>query len=158
MARHTATVQAGRPLTRIARVLVLLSIVLLTLVSPGRQGQAAAAQAAGTSPEYGVVLVEHLRVKVPAEAVEAWIAAERGSWEPWLERQQGFLDRQLLWDPDREEGTLLIHWRSREAWQSIPQTEIDQVQQRFEALARAATGSEQGNPFPLVFEGQLLPQ
>jgi len=153
MAPHTLTVQTQRRRSAIGRVLVLLTILLLTLVGPGLQ-----AQAASSDPEYGVVLVEHLRVKVPAEAVEAWIAAERGSWEPWLERQRGFLDRQLLWDPDREEGTLLIHWRSREAWQSITQAEIDQVQQRFEALARAATGSDQGNPFPLVFEGQLLPQ
>ena len=107
---------------------------------------------------YDVVLVEHLRIKVPADAVEDWIKAERGSWEPWLERQRGFLDRQLLWDPDREEGTLLIHWRSRADWQAIPDQEIARVQQRFEQLAQELTGSQQGNPFPLLFEGELLPQ
>ena len=31
-------------------------------------------------------------------------------------------------------------------------------QERFETLAREATGQRQGNPFPLVFEGELLPQ
>jgi len=104
------------------------------------------------------VLVEHLRIKVPADAVQDWIQAERGSWEPWLEAQPGFLDRQLLWDPEREEGTLLIHWRSRADWQSIPDQEIARVQERFEQLAQDLTGSQQGNPFPLLFEGELLPQ
>lgn len=116
------------------------------------------AQAADTpSGNYGVV-VEHLRVKVPADAVDAWLAAEQGSWEPWLAQQPGFLDRQLLWDPEREEGTLLIHWRSRAQWKAIPEAEIEQVQERFEHLAREATGRRQGNPFPLVFEGELLPR
>ena len=139
------------PRLRIGRCLSALLLFLLALVL-----QPSVARADGN--DYGVVLVEHLRVKVPAEAVDAWISAERGSWEPWLEKQPGFLDRQLLWDPEREEGTLLIHWRDRNAWQSIPEAEIERVQQRFERLARQATGSDQGNPFPLVFEGELLPQ
>jgi len=117
-----------------------------------------AATSAAASGAYDVVLVEHLRIKVPADAVADWIQAERGSWEPWLERQRGFLDRQLLWDPDREEGTLLIHWRSRADWQAIPDQEIAAVQQRFEQLAQELTGNQQGNPFPLLFEGELLPQ
>jgi len=119
---------------------------------------ASAATIAAAPGAYDVVLVEHLRIKVPADAVEDWIQAERGSWEPWLERQRGFLDRQLLWDPDREEGTLLIHWRSRADWQAIPDQEIAAVQQHFEQLAQELTGSQQGNPFPLLFEGELLPQ
>ena len=119
-------------------------------------GLAQAANAA--SGDYGVVVVEHLRVKVPADAVDNWLQAEQGSWEPWLAQQPGFLDRQLLWDPNSEEGTLLIHWRSRDAWKAIPEAEIEAVQERFEQLAREATGQRQGNPFPLVFEGELLPQ
>jgi len=104
------------------------------------------------------LVVEHLRVKVPANAVDAWLQAEQGSWEPWLAAQPGFLDRQLLWDAEQEEGTLLIHWRSRDQWKAIPEEEIEQVQERFEELARQATGRRQGNPFPLVFEGELLPR
>ena len=88
---------------------------------------------------------------------QAWIAAEANSWEPWLAQQKGFLDRQLLWDPVTEEGTLLIRWASREQWKAIPPAELDAVQERFEQAARQATGRRQGNPFPLVFEGELLP-
>ena len=106
---------------------------------------------------FEVAVVEHLRVKVPAEARQAWLDAERGSWDPWLQRQQGYRGRDLLWDPEREEGTLLIRWASRDQWKAIPQQEVEAVQERFEQLAREATGTRQGNPFPLVFEGELEP-
>ena len=121
--------------------------------------QAGAVQAAFAEPDgsYDVVVVEHLRLKVPAEARQAWITAEQGSWEPWLSQQEGFLDRQLLRDPATEEGTLLIRWVDREHWKAIPPQEVQAVQERFEQLAQAATGQSQGNPFPLVFEGELLP-
>ncbi|MEB3308571.1 MAG: TIGR03792 family protein [Cyanobacteriota bacterium] len=106
---------------------------------------------------FEVAVVEHLRVKVPAEARQAWLEAERGSWDPWLAEQEGYLGRDLLWDPEREEGTLLIRWASREQWKAIPPREVEAVQERFEDLARQATGTRQGNPFPLVFEGELQP-
>jgi uncharacterized protein (TIGR03792 family) len=104
-----------------------------------------------------VAVVEHLRVNVPAEGRQAWLKAEQASWEPWLADQSGFLGRDLFWDPERQEGTLLIHWASREQWKQIPESEIEAVQQRFEQLARQATGQAKGNPFPLVFEGELQP-
>lgn len=106
---------------------------------------------------YDVAVVEHLRVKVPAEARQAWLEAERGSWEPWLAQQEGYLGRDLLWDAEREEGTLLIRWASREQWKRISEAEVEAVQERFEQLARSATGAAEGNPFPLVFEGELVP-
>jgi len=96
-------------------------------------------------------------VKVPAAGRQAWLEAERGSWEPWLAQQAGFLGRELLWDGEREEGTLLIRWASRAQWKQIPEAEIEAVQERFEQLARRATGENQGNPFPLLFEGELQP-
>jgi len=107
---------------------------------------------------YDVAVVEHLRIQVPDHARDAWMEAEQGSWEPWLAQQDGFLGRDLLWDPTREEGTLLIRWSSREAWKAIPQEEVEAVQQRFELIARQRLGQDQGNPFPLVYEGELLPQ
>ena len=115
---------------------------------------------AENAPRLGeaVVVVEHLRLQVPQESREHWMAAERGSWEPWLKQQPGFLGRDLFWDPATEEGTLLIRWSSREEWKSISMEEVETVQERFETLAREQTGQRQGNPFPLVFEGELLPQ
>jgi len=141
---------------RLARLLAALLLMALALCGGG-PADAALAPAAMPQP-YDVVMVEHLRLKVPAAGVEAWLEAERGSWEPWLAEKPGFLDRQLLWDAEREEGTLLIHWASREQWKAIPQQDVERVQRRFEALARQATGINQGNPFPLIFEGELQPR
>ena len=136
-------------------LLVLGGTLVLLLTS-----HAAPVRAAFIEPDgaYDVVVVEHLRLKVPAEARQAWISAEQGSWEPWLAQQPGFIDRQLLWDPATEEGTLLIRWADRDHWKAIPDAEVQAVQERFEQLARAATGSSDSdaNPFPLVFEGELL--
>ncbi len=132
---------------------LVLSLVMLLAGHP--DGAIAAFQ--DPSGTYDVAVVEHLRVKVPAEGRQAWLAAEQGSWEPWLAQQDGFLDRQLLWDAEREEGTLLIRWASKDQWKAIPPEAVDAVQARFEELARQATGTTAGNPFPLVFEGELEP-
>ena len=140
------------PILRVAST-ILGVIVVLSLALHGAPVRAASPDPQGSCD--GVV-VEHLRLKVPAEARQAWIEAEQGSWEPWLARQPGFLGRQLYWDPATGEGTLLIRWADRASWKAIPQAEVQAVQQHFEALARRATGSEE-NPFPLVFEGELLP-
>ena len=115
---------------------------------------------AESDPTLGDVMavVEHLRLQVPRESRDQWMAAERGSWEPWLNQQPGFMGRDLFWDPVTEEGMLLIRWSSRKTWKSISMTEVETVQERFETLARELTGQHQGNPFPLVFEGELLPQ
>ncbi|HGY5545437.1 MAG: TIGR03792 family protein [Prochlorococcus sp.] len=104
-----------------------------------------------------VAVVEHLRLKVPADAREAWLKAEQGSWEPWLAKQSGYQGRDMLWDAEREEGVLLIRWASREQWKSIPKAEVDAVQARFEQLARKGTAQASGNPFKLLFEGELVP-
>ncbi len=63
-----------------------------------------------------------------------------------------------MWDPDNEEATLLITWISREQWKAISNKELEKVQENFESVARKETGQKVGNPFPLQFEGELLPQ
>ena len=137
------------------RVATLLCVGLLLM------GQSADVRfAAFADPEggYDVAVIEHLRISVPAQGREAWLEAERGSWEPWLAQQSGFLGRDLLWDPETEEGTLLIRWSSRQAWKAIPSEQVAEVQNRFEQLAREvmALPQEMDNPFPLVFEGELI--
>lgn len=143
------------PLRWLPRVLraLLATVLVLLLTSPAATAQAAAE---ATSASTAGVVVEHLRLRVPAATRDAWLDAERQSWEPWLAGQEGFLDRQLFWDPAREEGTLLIRWVDRQHWKAIPPEEVAAVQRRFEELARRATG-QPGNPFPLVFEGELQP-
>tara|TARA_B100000579_G_scaffold6565_1_gene4990 strand:+ start:167 stop:622 length:456 start_codon:yes stop_codon:yes gene_type:complete len=103
-------------------------------------------------------VVEHLKLDVPKRFKNAWLKAEEGSWEPWLQKQDGFLGRQLFWDPKDEEATLLIGWESRAVWKNISQSEINLVQEDFEKIAREETGQISGNPFPLIYEGEFNPE
>ena len=140
---------------------LMIRVATLLCVGLVLMGQSADVRfAAFADPEggYDVAVIEHLRISVPAQGREAWLEAERGSWEPWLAQQSGFLGRDLLWDPETEEGTLLIRWSSRQAWKAIPSEQVAEVQDRFEQLAREAMAlpQEMDNPFPLVFEGELL--
>ena len=128
-----------------SRVLALVVAMLLVLAGP--------AMADG-----GVI--EQLRLRVPEPHRELWLQAEANSWQPWLEQQQGFLGRDLFWDPQREEGLLLIRWTTREQWKAIPQAEVLRVQARFEAEVNQALNRPAEAPplFPLLAEGELLPQ
>ena len=38
----------------------------------------------------GKMVVEELRLKVPADVKGAWLNAEKEIWEPWLSSQDGF--------------------------------------------------------------------
>ena len=89
---------------------------------------------------------------------KAWLRAEQESWGPWLASQNGFLQRELLWDRRNQEATVLISWSTRKAWKSIPPEEIEAVQEKFLKIAREMTGQVSGNPFPLQYEGELEPQ
>ena len=135
------------------------TLICVGLVLMGHTADVRFAAFADPEGGYDVAVIEHLRISVPEQGREAWLEAERGSWEPWLAQQTGFLGRDLLWDPETEEGTLLIRWSSRQAWKAIPSEEVDEVQARFEQLARKEMALSQAmdNPFPLVFEGELLP-
>ena len=140
---------------------LMIRVATLLCVGLVLMGQSADVRfVAFADPEggYDVAVIEHLRISVPAQGRDAWLEAERGSWEPWLAQQSGFLGRDLLWDPETEEGTLLIRWSSRQAWKAIPSEQVAEVQNRFEQLAREAMAlpQEMDNPFPLVFEGELL--
>ena len=134
------------------------TLICVVLVLMGQSADVRFAAFADPEGGYDVAVIEHLRLSVPEQGREAWLEAERGSWEPWLAQQLGFLGRHLLWDPAPEEGTLLIRWSSRQAWKAIPSEQVAEVQDRFEQLAREAMAlpQEMDNPFPLVFEGELL--
>ncbi len=103
-------------------------------------------------------VIEYLRLSVPAKDRESWLIAEKLSWEPWLNNQEGFRGRQLFWDSKTQEAVILITWSSRTYWKRIPQAEINEIQMLFEKVARDEIGMKEGNPFPIQFAGELLPQ
>ena len=100
------------------------------------------------------IVIEELRLKVPANAKAAWLNAEKEIWEPWLSNQDGFLGRQLFWDQEKEEALILVNWKSKKLWKSIPMSEVDIVQARFEENVKTALNVSK-NPFELIYEGEL---
>ena len=100
------------------------------------------------------MVIEELRLKVPADVKASWLNAEKEIWEPWLSSQDGFLGRQLFWDKEKEEALILVDWESKKLWKSIPMSEVNKVQQRFEDNVKAALNVGE-NPFKLIYEGEL---
>ena len=102
----------------------------------------------------GEMVIEELRLKVPANAKAAWLNAEKEIWDPWLSSQDGFLGRQLFWDKEKEEALILVNWKSKELWKSIPMSEVNIVQAKFEDNVKTALNVSK-NPFRLIYEGEL---
>ena len=102
----------------------------------------------------GEIVTEELRLKVPAASKAAWLTAEKEVWDPWLSSQKGFLGRQLFWDKEKEEALILVNWESKKLWKSIPMSEVNVVQEKFEDNVKAALNVGE-NPFKLIYEGEL---
>ena len=100
------------------------------------------------------MVIEELRLKVPADVKAAWLNAEKEIWDPWLSSQDGFLGRQLFWDKEREEALILVNWESKKLWKSIPMSEVNVVQEKFEDKVKTALNVSK-NPFELIYEGEL---
>ena len=100
------------------------------------------------------VIIEELRLKVPANSKAVWLNAEKKIWEPWLSSQDGFLGRQLFWDKEKEEALILVNWKNKKLWKRIPMSEVNLVQQKFEDNVKAVLNVEE-NPFRLIYEGEL---
>ena len=101
----------------------------------------------------GKMVIEELRLKVPADVKAVWLNAEKEIWEPWLSSQEGFLGRQLFWDKEKEEALILVSWKSKKLWKSISMSEVNVVQQKFEDSVKAVLNIGE-NPFELIYEGE----
>ena len=100
------------------------------------------------------IVIEELRLKVPAQFKEVWLKTEKKIWEPWLFSQNGFLGRQLFWDEEKEEALILVNWKSKKLWKSIPISEVNVMQEKFEDNVKTALNVSK-NPFELIYEGEL---
>ena len=99
-------------------------------------------------------IVEELRLSVPSELKETWLKAEKTFWEPWLSKQKGFMGRQIFWDKQKQEALILVNWESKKLWKSIPMSEVNVIQKKFEDNVKTTLNVSQ-NPFELIYEGEL---
>ena len=102
----------------------------------------------------GEMVIEELRLKVPANVKAIWLNAEKEIWDPWLSSKEGFLGRQLFWDKEKEEALILVSWESKKLWKSIPMSEVNVIQEQFENNVKTSLKVEE-NPFELIYEGEL---
>ena len=103
------------------------------------------------------LITEQLRLKVPSELKQVWIKAEKKVWEPWLSSQDGFLDRQIFWDKEKEEALILVYWKNKKLWKSIPIQEVNEIQNKFDENVKKSLNINE-NPFKLIYEGELFKQ
>ena len=132
----------------------LFCLILISLVVLIFQSDIPNLRALPMDNYQGEMVIEELRLKVPANAKAVWLHAEKEIWEPWLSSQKGFLGRQLFWDKEKEEALILVNWKSKKLWKSISLSEVNLVQEKFEDNVKAALNVRK-NPFELIYEGEL---
>ena len=136
------------------RIFQKFCLILICLVAFNFQFDFPNLQALPMDNYQGEMVIEELRLKVPTDTKAAWLNAEKEIWDPWLSSQDGFLGRQLFWDKEKEEALILVNWKSKKLWKSIPMSEVNVVQQKFEDNVKAALNVGE-NPFELIYEGEL---
>ena len=100
------------------------------------------------------VVYEQLRLEIPSDYKNVWLKAEKDIWEPWLSTKDGFLGRQIFWDKKNEEALIIVKWKNKKLWKSIPMEEVNQIQNKFEENVLSSLNIDK-NPFKLIFEGEL---
>ena len=105
----------------------------------------------------GENIVEELRLVVPFEYKETWLKAEEEVWEPWLSKQDGFLERKIFYNQNAGEALVLVKWKNRNLWKNIAAEEVNKIQEIYEEIVTTTLGIET-NPFQFIYEGELFEQ
>ena len=131
--------------------------ILVTLMILTFQSETTYLKALSMDNYQDQIVIEELRLKVPANAKKVWLNAEKTIWDPWLSAQDGFLGRQLYWDKEKEEALILVNWKSKKLWKNISTDEVNNVQEKFEENVKTSLNLNV-NPFKLIYEGELFEQ
>ena len=136
-----------RKFQRFCLILICLIVLIFQSYTPNLE-------ALPMDNHQGAMVIEELRLKVPWKFKEVWLKAESQVWEPWLSIQDGFMGRQIFWDKEKEEALILVNWKSKKLWKSIPMSEVNVIQENFEDNVKTALKVSE-NPFKLIYEGEL---
>ena len=74
------------------------------------------------------MVIEFLTFRVAPADLPAWLDLDERHWTRFLERQDGFV-RKEVWRSVDDESTVhaVIWWASQEQWRAIPQPVLDEV-------------------------------
>ena len=93
------------------------------------------------------MVIEWLKVKVPIELREKYVQKDAEIWTATLSKYPGYVGKEIWFNPkDESELIMVIHWETKEAWESIPASVLAEADRQFnEAM---------GQLFPFVEEGE----
>lgn len=93
------------------------------------------------------MVIEWLKVKVPAELRETYIQKDAEIWTPVLASYPGFVRKEVWINPkDETELVMVIHWQTKDAWKAIPAEVLQETDRKFTTAM--------GQPFPFAEEGE----
>lgn len=85
-------------------------------------------------------VVEFLTFHVPVDQVDEWLEADARHWTRFLERQPGFLGKEMWRPADRHDVVhAVIWWATIEQWKAIPHDELAAVNEAMGEYEREAT-------------------
>lgn len=85
-------------------------------------------------------VIEFLTFRVPVAAREEWLQVEEQHWTRYLERQDGFIRKEMWMSADDPESIhAVIWWSSLEQWKAIPADELAAVEHAMGEHERTAT-------------------
>ena len=74
------------------------------------------------------MVVEYLSFQIEPSERDAWLRVEEQTWSRFLERQPGFVSKQMWVERDHPgEVFAVITWRDEASWHSIPADELAAV-------------------------------
>jgi uncharacterized protein (TIGR03792 family) len=80
------------------------------------------------------MVIEWLRFQVAEAARETFIQKDEAVWTAALSNYSGFLGKEVWLNPKvTNEVVFVIHWTSREAWQSVPADVLEKTEKEFAA-------------------------
>ena len=86
------------------------------------------------------MVIEFLTFRVDPDERAAWMEVEEQTWSRFLERQRGFVRKQLWVDVDDETCVhAMIEWESLEHWRAIPHDQLAAVDESMGDWVRDCT-------------------
>lgn len=75
-----------------------------------------------------MTVIEFLTFDVPDSERSEWLQVEEQHWSRFLERQDGFVNKQI-WENSDNPGKVhaVIWWESMEQWKAIPKDELASI-------------------------------
>jgi len=80
------------------------------------------------------MVIEWLKFRVVPELREAFIQKDEEVWTEAFKQVKGYLGKEVWIDPDNNDVVIIIRWESMAIWKSIPQAEINRLEQLMGSL------------------------